>query len=121
MALGEHTVSLGPFTDDYFLVVVMKSGTWLEVPFGAPGVDDLLEAVERKTGDRIELELVGSTVEADLIFWPLALKGSAVFERIPIVPKGLTGWLRKAFGMTSVDLRLSSKLVDLAGISSVAR
>ncbi len=84
--IGEFTTDNGPFTDDWFLVFVPRSGgDWFEASMYADGVDPLRQKLSAALGTSIYgPTLFASTDFASRIVWPSALADRPLFAFTPV-------------------------------------
>ena len=87
--IGEFTTDNGPFIDDWFLVLVPRSGgEWFETSIYAEGIESFLEQLSAALGSTIIGSLAASTDFASRIIWPMALAGRPLFTFSPVTDSG---------------------------------
>ncbi len=87
VAIGEYTTDSGPFTDDWFLVFVFKSGAWEEVSVYTDGFQELALYLTELFGiDFSKPFLANSTEWKSFVRYPKSLEGKELFVLTP--PKG---------------------------------
>jgi len=79
--VGEFTTNIGPFRDDYFLVVVFRSGEIGEWPLAETGA--LVPNLEKSIGVKVDFGLSNVTTLASRVIFPAKLAGHSLFEFCP--------------------------------------
>ena len=80
--IGEHTDDHGPYADDYFFVFLTATHSY-EASFYAEGRDQVLRALSRALGVKLECGLISSTTFNSRVMWPSKLGGQALYDFVP--------------------------------------
>lgn len=103
--IGELTTSEGPDIDDHFLVLVLRNGSWLEVPASkAAGCAPQLRPELRS---KIEFRLCSVTKEASRIMYPEELAERPIFS---FGPPQASGWLSRLKALFVIKRQLSDEV-----------
>jgi hypothetical protein len=78
LVVGEYTTASGPFGDDYFLVVISRSGRVMEVPMDR--ADHVLMDLEQVTGTSMASQLANRTESASRVMYPSGLLNRQLYE-----------------------------------------
>jgi hypothetical protein len=81
LVVGEFTTESGPYADDYFVVVVLRTGNVVEVPTDA--ADEIHAELERLTGTALAVGLANRTDFASRVLYPPALRDHPLYEFTP--------------------------------------
>jgi hypothetical protein len=92
--LAEFTNEEGPWSEDYFWILLGYDGTFYYAPMGAAGILDVASEVKRLLSCDFSFDLFHSTTFASRILWPAALAGKPLF-RFEQVPRS---WCDKLLG-----------------------
>ena len=86
LVVGEYTTDSGPYSDDYFLVLILRSGKDVEIPMGR--ADHVLRGLERLTSTRMPLKLANRTDFTSRVMYPPNLLDRPLYEfsREPVGP-----------------------------------
>ena len=105
--VGEYTMDHGPSDDDYFLVFVATSGSFLEASFYAEGRDECLRILGQTLGTQLACRLRQSTTFRSQVLWPKVLLGAPLFASRTREARGLFGKLWDAVGVRRHERELS--------------
>jgi hypothetical protein len=108
--VGEYTTPSGPYFDDHFLVVVLRSGKVLEYA-SSKAIDRMIPDLERAIGAKIEFRLCNRTDAASRVLFPSLFAEHPLFE-FGEAPKGFFQFLKtiRNFGLTDISMRLTNEL-----------
>ena len=85
VVVGEYTTSDGPWFDDWFLVLVMKDGSWHSISQYAKNIEAVIAYLNKKfQADIVACSLVSSTSWNSVVLYPAHLKGKPLFN-LPFV------------------------------------
>ncbi len=116
--IGEYTTDAGPFSDDWFLVFVYKSGCWDSISIYADGINELKQHLsEVFYTDLSKYFLADSADWRSCISYPQDLEGKSLFVVHPPngykPPTSLLRKLQSALGLgvyrKSWDLELTDE------------
>ena len=101
--VGEYTTPSGPFADDHFLVVVLRSGEIVEMTAGTEESVKAVAALERQTGAKVAFGLANRTDAASRVIYPPALAEKPLFDFV-VGPRGFAGLLKRIrdFGVEEI-------------------
>lgn len=81
VVVGEYTNSDGPWFDDWFLVLVMKDGSWYSISRYAKNIEAATVYLSKKFETDIKAcSLVNSTSWNSAVLYPAQLKGKPLFN-----------------------------------------
>lgn len=103
--VGTYTTPNGPGMDDWFLVIVDRSGGTTEVSMDQ--ADDVIRALESRLGTSLALRLNNSTDLASLVSYPPELEGRPMFSFSFCSGFRATFDMIRNFGIRDVEIRLS--------------
>ena len=103
--VGTYTTPNGPWMDDWFLVIVDRSGGTTEVSMDQ--ADDVIRALESHLGTPLALGLNNSTDLASLVSYPPELEGRPMFRFTVRSGFRATFDMIRNFGIRDVETRFS--------------
>ena len=78
IVVGEYTTSSGPWADDYFLIVIRRSGRVSQFPVWK--AHKVIRLLKQALGVEFKYELNSITEEASRVVYPMALEGRPLFN-----------------------------------------
>src|SRR5580658_444171 len=109
--VGEYTVPSGPYFDDHFLVIVLRSGRMLECTVG--NAKNVISDLERAVGTKIVFQLCNRTDATSRVLYPSAFAEHPLFDFYR-EPNGFYRFFKavRYFGVTEISKRLTRELAE---------
>jgi len=109
--VGELTLPADLIRDDYFLVLV-GADSWFLVPFGADGVEGLIDELSERLGCELEFRLAPEVELRSRVLGPPPLVGRKLFDTSEIEAKGIRRVVERILGTASVELSLAKEVQE---------
>ena len=109
--VGEYTTPSGPYFDDHFLVIILRSGKMLEYP--SQKSECAIPILENILGIKINFRLSNRTDAASRVLFPIAFAEHPLFDFKTEI-KGFHNLLKiiRHLGATEISMQITKELEE---------